>query len=174
MLVFAGPDGGVSWGITQTMVRHNWSFLLKRMTSDGENTPNGTFGSPFSWETFKCGGRCGGRVLPIDIADVDHILPKFYMPFSIVEQNDMLTIPCFSTPDKGNKWIIASYGAITVASTSTADVKNRKYHIKRRVNKMVVELDTRTVEWDINNVLINNVDNLQLLCPPCNRSKGAS
>lgn len=70
MLIIIGPNGGISWNNTQTFVRHNINEVLKRRQKV-HPTPSEYFGSPHPWPTFRCDGSCGGRILPIDIADVD-------------------------------------------------------------------------------------------------------
>ena len=91
MLVVIGPGGGINWGTTQTMLRHNWQAFLQIRNSDTGGSPHPErFGSVHLWETFRCGGRCDGRILPIDIADVDHISPKSLFTWNFVTHQKIL------------------------------------------------------------------------------------
>lgn len=172
MLLIVGPNGGLVWDTTQTMVRHNWEFCRRRIGSDAENTPTRMFDSPYNWETFKCAGRCGGRILPIDIADVDHVQAKSTFTWNTVTQTG--TVPAFTSQNSGNHWIIATFGAIPVRIVNTGGSEHWMYEVHPDINHVRVRIreTDRVVLWTIHDVLANNLDNLQLLCPPCNRSKG--
>ncbi|BAP45282.1 HNH endonuclease [Pseudomonas sp. LJDD11] len=172
MLLIVGPMGGLGWDNTQTVARHNWEFVRKRIGRDGDNTPTKLFDSPFNWDTFKCAGRCGGRILPIDIADVDHMQAKSTFTWNVVKQTTMMTVAAFTPQNNGNHWIIAESGSIPVRYTNTGESDHLQYEVGVN-NTLTVRLGNRLVSWSIQDVLANNIDNLQLLCPPCNRSKGA-
>jgi 5-methylcytosine-specific restriction endonuclease McrA len=160
MLLLIGPNGGISWDNTQTFVRHNIHAVLKRRQKI-QPTHSETFGSVHLWETFKCDGRCGGRILPIDIADVDHIAPKSNFNWKFIRQNALKFQDCFACKDKtGHMWAIMDKGTINCISTSHKEVSKPIEYYAADEDHIFLDIE-------------NNVDNLQLLCPPCNRSKGA-
>lgn len=169
MLLVIGPGGGLNWVATQTMVRHNWQAFLKRRNADTGGAPaSSNFGSPYLWETFVCGGRCGGRILPIDIADVDHIAPKSLFTWVFTTNQN----PSFQTQN-GSNWMISNNGSIHAINYNTLNECDLYYMYKDN-NTITIQLDSsRKKDYRIKDILTNNIDNLQLLCPPCNRSKGA-
>lgn len=175
MILFVGPNGGINWDNTQTMLRHNWEFFLK-LRNETSIYPQEKFGSPHLWSTFYCEGRCE-RTLPIDIADVDHMQPRASFNWSIIPSNPMNGNKCISAI-KGH-WSLMQEGAILcinivtgVRDWSSYQISRDKQQIKIIFNREIFRTESKI--YEIKSILENDVTNLQLLCPPCNRSKGAN
>lgn len=170
MILFVGPGGGINWNNTQTMVRHNFDFFLKLRGNSLSITTPRKFDSPYEWATFKCLGRCE-RILPIDIADVDHIQPKTHFQWRVIRTN-VSGSECFKAIL--GFWTILSKGTIFCYDNLSAIGEHKDYYVSDNNMEIAItfrENDIKT--YPIQLILENDVTNLQLLCPICNRSKGA-
>ena len=174
--LFCGPRGGLNWDNTRLMFRTNYKLLMGKRIALHVDLSKQKFGSDWLWDTFLCGGQCGGRVLPIDISDLDHVVPQSRFSWSITEPTMMFRDSVRS--DGFGNWEIDKKGSIQISLTNDTSgffsyVYNYVYEKSTNSESLVVDIGRNyNVSFSIEDALLNNIDNLTCLCPPCNRSKG--
>jgi 5-methylcytosine-specific restriction endonuclease McrA len=175
--LFCGPRGGLNWDNTRLMFRTNYELLMRKRIDLHVDLSQQKFGSAWFWDTFLCGGQCGGRVLPIDISDLDHVVPQSLFSWSITKPNVMMLRDSVRSDGFGH-WEIDERGSIIISLTNDIlGFSAYAYAMSADRQSLVVDIArdygvARNVSFNIEDALINNIDNLTCLCPPCNRSKG--
>ncbi|MFJ2481654.1 hypothetical protein ACIOWE_15350 [Pseudomonas sp. NPDC087598] len=199
-IFFIGPMGGVDWDNTQTMVRNNWQAVCGLMTKLG--VPVATFvgqrqfESAFNWDAFKCEGQCGARALPLDCAQIDHRIPQASLNGSFLYTlGSMLPVFVGNTCQMNYKnsrgplgrdglrtnWKVFDEGKILVAPHQVdCRIVEANYTYNPISRKITVSFPITTgitataKEFDLIEVLRNDITNVRPLCPPCNGARNAN
>jgi hypothetical protein len=124
MLVLLGPQGGLGWDNTQVFFRANWDEF--RREAGWDVTPSSNFGSSSPpWPTFRC-PACQ-RILPVDIAHVDHKQPRANLQFKVERADTLRRVPSFV--QAGTTYTIQSEGSMGVVMTNTGQKDSAHYVI---------------------------------------------
>ncbi|GEM_PF-7039496 len=203
--VILGPRGGVNWDSTRDMMRYNWGwtvffmnreYQVERTSYIAADNLRGArdeafikYGSQWSWDSFRCPGDCE-RILPIDISDMDHIIPRVRMRVHFTNRNDYRLN---RNPVGNNRWGIGKNGLLYALNKS--EVFNLNALPNGYINyygQPVAEVEYRTRSngteiqirppgmqrfsnfFSTNIILENDITNIQPMCPRCNRSKGGT
>lgn len=172
MLLIHGSEGGIGWGKTSTFFKNNYIEFLKirsrnRPPGDGTWKDFGAGSEP----TFVC-GNCR-RGLPVTLSEVDHQTAKTLL-IPIVSQRKGAIVK------SGFSYTFPKTGTVETVDVTLGHIQRRNYKIEGTIFKLAKGTTTspnRDVYFptgsSLHNVCKNDVDNLQLLCSYCNRSKGA-
>ena len=199
VIVFVGPEGAINWDNTQTMVRYNWEPLCEVMRSSG--IPVTTFAgrrnfeSNDPWDAFTCELRCK-RVLPLDCAQMDHRIEQrtlashfSYTMGSFLQVHNVKTnrYDTVHKPSVGvlgreslySPWKVYDKGDIYIIPILFPRRTNATYEYNFISKKITITfpevtgVTTSEKEYDLIEVLRNDVTNVRPLCPPCNGSRNA-
>ena len=199
MIVFVGPNGGLSWDNTQTMMRNNWSAICNLMGTHGVAIATfagqRTFESNFNFDAFKCEGQCGGRVLPLDCAQMDHRIPQATLLSNFAHRLGSFTQTLVGNQYQGafvpttgalgrdsmtSIWKVCDQGTIQIIPHQGPSVITANY-VYTPLNRTVLVtfpqatgLNAQTVAYDLIELMRNDITNVRPLCPPCNGARNGN
>lgn len=171
MMIVLRTRGTLDVNVTQLIFRHNWEhFAMRRGVNVGKQ--NFGAGYEFAFTCVKC-----KRVLPLALSEADHIIPKISLTKMIEE--DRFSSHCgFYQPPGSSQYKISRTGTLDfffANDYSLSPIQERqKYEVD--ITNQSIKLETANGNFSINidQMLKNDIDNLQVLCPICNKVKGVS
>lgn len=129
MLILMGSRGGIGWDNTQFFFRANWDVIVR--AAGLEQTTPSNYGATGAhagrWHTFRC--KACTRVLPTDLAHVDHIGPRSLISYRVEAYNDDHWPPKASFAKVGSAYTIQSMGSISVVPIASGQIEIWTYEV---------------------------------------------
>lgn len=172
MLLVFGPRGSIDFSrYTRWMFVWNYTDLVKkRYVSPAAYHGKKDFGAGDE-DAFKC-PSCS-RVLPFAIVEADHIVPRAKLKYKL----DLSAWHSVSFIQRSGQYTFRSEGAIDGIIYDKGEMRIKTIFFSTNRDRPEIKFKTsRTGSWGpihrVQNVIENDIENLQLLCGFCNRSKG--
>lgn len=168
MVVILSPGNKLIWSVTSQMIRTNWSVLSNYVKGPLFGTPPHDFGIG-SEPTYRC-VSCR-RYCPVATSTVDHIVPR-----------SLMKVHVFDIPGRDHCFLLNTFwmnksGMISVIPNDLGKPLRLHYTIERigtsdfmRCHK---EFSSEVLfTWNVYDVAVNMLNNLQPMCAYCNSCKG--
>jgi 5-methylcytosine-specific restriction endonuclease McrA len=161
MMLIHGPMGSINWQYTSAFYRNNWGIFCEYLSnSAGQHWTNFGAGSELTFTCVKC-----NRTLPLAISEADHVIAKSTLSVRVVNTLTEIRITGthYQFPSNGTTWAI---------NINTAEPKVAEFKVEQGMFYLKQANGDYFSTGTLLNAAQNNIENLQLLCAYCNRSKG--